>query len=306
MLLAAALLFAGAAPASTSWRFCGGEPERSAAQQDRVLQVAARLRELLQAQGQPAALVARAGTNLQRFGLRYTHGALALAEHALAPWGLRQMYFACDERRPRVVDQGLAGFLLGADDAERGFVSLLLLPAEAARPLAALPDAQARALLGREYMANAHPSDPLRQNCNQWLAEMLAAAWGADAANQAASETRSEAAPDASLLDRGRAQARLAAWGYLPAPVDYGSALWRAAAAFVPWVSMAGHPAADLSANRLVTSLPPDLEALARRLFPAAQRVELCYTATHWVLRREGPALADDCRAEAGDETGRF
>lgn len=256
-----------------------------------MLQVAARLRELLQAHGEPAALVARAGTNLQRFGLRYTHGALALAEHPLAPWGLRQMYFACDERRARVVDQGLAGFLLGADDAERGFVSLLLLPAEAARPLAAVSDAQARALLGEQYMANAHPADLLRQNCNQWLAELLASAWGPLAAEGGAREA---------------AQRQLAAWDYRPEPVQYGTALWRAAAAFVPWVSMQGHPDEDLAANRLVTSLPTDLEALARRLFPGARRVELCYTASHWVLRREGPALSDDCRAEDGDESQPF
>ena len=181
--------------------------------------------------------------------------------------------------------------LVGADDAERGFVSLLLLPAEAARPLAAVSDAQARALLGEQYMANAHPTDLLRQNCNQWLAELLASAWGPPAAEGGA---------------RQAAQRQLAAWDYRPEPVQYGTALWRAAAAFVPWVSMQGHPDEDLAANRLVTSLPTDLEALARRLFPGARRVELCYTASHWVLRREGPALSDDCRAEDGDESQPF
>ena len=196
------------------------------------------------------------------------------------------MYFACDERRARVVDQGLAGFLLGADDAERGFVSLLLLPAEAARPLAAVSDAQARALLGEQYMANAHPADLLRQNCNQWLAELLASAWGPPAAEGGAREA---------------AQRQLAAWDYRPEPVQYGTALWRAAAAFVPWVSMP----VRLEIAR-TCSLPTDLEALARRLFPGARRVELCYTASHWVLRREGPALADDCRAEDGDESHSF
>lgn len=280
------------AQASTSMRFCAGETARDASQQDRVLQVAARLREVLAAHGQPAALLARAGTQLGRFGLRYTHAALVLEEHPLAPWGVRQLYFACDERRPRLFDQGLAGFLLGADDPERGFASLLLLPAEAAAPLAAAGGDRERALalLSGEYMANAHPQDLLRQNCNQWLAELLALSWADD--------------PKAST--REQAQAQLQRWAYAPEPVRYGTPLWRWLAVFVPWFSMDGHPAEDLASNQLVTSLPPDLERLAQRLWPAARRVELCYTPTHWVLRQGGTPLGEDCQAEPGDASGRF
>ena len=35
----------------------------------------------------------------------------------------------------------------------------------------------ALALLGREYSANAYPFSPRYQNCNQWVAELLATAW---------------------------------------------------------------------------------------------------------------------------------
>lgn len=296
-LLGCLALASATTGASTSLRFCAGETERDATQQDRVLQVAAKLREQLAAHGQPAALLARAGTQLGRFGLRYTHAALVLEDHPLTPWGVRQLYFACDERRSRLFDQGLAGFLLGADDPDRGFASLLLLPAQAAESLAAAgaDREQALALLDGEYMANAHPQDLLRQNCNQWLAELLALGWG-----QAAAGT---VMPNSA---RAQAQAQLQRWGYAPEPVHYGSPIWRWLAAFVPWVSMQGHPPEDLAANRLVTSLPPDLEGLTQRLWPAALRVELCYTPSHWVLRRSGAPLSADCRAEAGDESGRF
>lgn len=280
---------ASGAVASTSLRLCAQEPARSAAQLDRVLQVAARLREVLAAHGQPAALVARAGTNLQRFGIRYTHAALALRDNPMVPWGVRQLYFACDEQRSRLFDQGLAGFLLGADHPDQGHASLLLLPPQAAADLAqaGLDTPQAQALLAGEYTANAHPYDLQRQNCNQWLVELMATAWGG-------------------ARGRPAAQARLAAWQYQPEPVRYGWAVWRWMAAFVPWVSFAGHPPADAAEGQLVTSLPPDLEHLAQRLWPQAQRLELCYTPTHWVLRRGGAPLSTPCEAAEGDEQGRF
>lgn len=286
--LAALLLLALplAAAASTSLRLCAAETARSPAEQDRVLQVAERLRAELQGQEGGAALLARAGTQLGRFGIRYTHAAVALRDSPLAPWGLRQLYFACDEQRSRLFDQGLAGFLLGADEPGRGFASLLLLPPEAAAALsaAALDSAAAQRLLAGDYLANAHPRDLLRQNCNQWLAELLAQAWSPGVDGRAA------------------AQRQLALWDYAPRPVRYGNPLWRLVAAFVPWVGFAGHPPEDASRNELVTSLPPDLEALAQRLWPQARRVELCYTPEHVLIRRGGAPLPDDCRPAEGDE----
>ena len=107
--------------------------------------------------------------------------------------------------------------------------------------------------------------------------------------------------------DRASAQAALLTWNYAPAPVRYGSPAWRwLATLFVPWISFAGHPPEDAAADQLVTSLPPDLEALARRLWPAARRVELCYTAEHAVLRRDGPPLSERCEPAAGDTVHRF
>lgn len=288
-LLAAPL--SGPLWASTSLRLCADQPPRSAAAQDRLLQLAALLRAELEAAGQPAALVARAGTpRLARFGLRYTHAAVSLRDNPLLPWGVRQLYFACDEQRVRLFDQGLAGFLMGADDSERGFVSLLLLPAEAATSLAAaaLDQEAAQRLLAGDYVANAHPQDLLRLNCNQWLAELMAQAWAPPAAGRAS------------------AQAVLGVWGYAPRPIRYGHPGWRVVASFVPWLSFAGHPPEDAARGELVTSLPADLERLAQRLWPASRRVELCYTPSHALLRRDGEPLPDACEPAPGDTPLRF
>ena len=184
-LARAAVLLAGLAIASlpaaaTSLRYCDAPPSLDARQQDRLLRFAALIRRELAASGQAVALVARSGLDLERFAQRYSHAGVSLRDSPNTPWSVRQLYYACDEGAPRLYDQGLAGFVQGTHDADAGFVSVLLLDADdgAALQRAALDPARALQLLGARYSANAYPFATHYQNCNQWLAELLAAAWG--------------------------------------------------------------------------------------------------------------------------------
>lgn len=233
-----------------------------------------------------AALVARSGLDLARFGLRYSHAGLSLAEGDGPRWAVRQLYFDCDERRPRVFDQGLAGFVGGTDDPERGFVSLLLLPPEAAATLraAALDRPRALRLLSGRYVANAHAWSLESLNCNQWLAELLATAAGGLADG-----------PDL----RARAQAWLRDAGYRPRAVDAGSHALMFAAGFVPWLRLDDRP--DPHSLVFHVSLPESVEQLAAALWPAAERLELCHAGPRIVLRRSGPPLDAACTARPGD-----
>jgi hypothetical protein len=176
----AAALWATAAPAA-ALRYCDRPAEASPAEQDRLLRVGALIKAELEASGQRVALIARSGLDLRRFGVRYSHAGVSLQASPNTPWSVRQLYYACDERRPRLFDQGLAGFLLGVDDPALGYISIVLLPAadSAALERAALDNARALSLLGGTYSANAHPWSLRYQNCNQWLAELLALAQGA-------------------------------------------------------------------------------------------------------------------------------
>jgi hypothetical protein len=179
----------GAQAGSAALQFCDGGPRLNATEQDRLLRVAAIVRDALDASGQRVALIARSGLDLQRFGVRYSHAGISLRASENGPWSVRQLYFACEERRPRLFDQGLAGFLFGTDDPSRGYLSIVLLPAEPAAALerAALDKARGLRLLAPHYSANAHPFALKYQNCNQWVAELLAAAWGGvDAVRDAA------------------------------------------------------------------------------------------------------------------------
>ena len=137
---------------------------------------------------------------------------MSLKASGNTPWSVRQLYFACDEGRPRLYDQGLAGFVLGTDDPSVGYVSIVWLPREQAAALerAALDNARALRLLAADYSANAYPFSLRYQNCNQWVIEMLAAAWGG--------------LDDSDAL-RARAQAWLSGQHYEPQAIDVGSHL---------------------------------------------------------------------------------
>jgi len=55
--------------------------------------------------------------------------------NASGAWSARQLYYVCDENRPRIYDQDLAGFVMGTDDPSLGYVSIVRLPADAAQAL---------------------------------------------------------------------------------------------------------------------------------------------------------------------------
>jgi hypothetical protein len=291
LLLLAALAWSwaqGAHAGPASMRFCDRAASMSAQQQDRLLRFAGLVKRELEASGEKLALVARSGLDLGRFGVRYSHAGLSLKASDNAPWSVRQLYYACDERRPRLYDQGLAGFLFGTDDPTIGYVSIVLPggPEAAALEAAALDTPRARRLLAATYSANAYPFSLRYQNCNQWVAELIATAWGALGDTQDL---------------RARAQGWLAGQGYEPPAVELDSHWLMMAAPFVPLVHLDDHPREDLSALRMRTSLPTALEAFVRARLPGARRIEMCHDGAKAVIRYGWEPISQGCRPQAGD-----
>jgi len=225
--------------------------------------------------------------DLSRFGLRYSHAGVSLKASGNAPWSVRQLYYACDEQRPRLYDQGLSGFLFGTDDPMVGYVSVVLLHGTEAAALehTALDSARALRLLAATYSANAYPFSVSYQNCNQWVAELLASAWGA-----------LDDTPDL----RERAQHWLARRGYEPTAVTVSQWLLFAEP-FVPLIHLDDHPQEDLHARRVRTSLPASIEAFVHERLPGATRIEMCHDGGKAVIRRGWEPLAQGCRPQAGD-----
>jgi len=290
-----ALAWAGAVHADLL-RHCAAPPVLDAAQQDRLFRFAALVRDELAAAGAPAVLVARAGTDLQRFGLRHSHAGISLRASPNTPWSVRQLYDDCDAARPRLFDQGLPGFVLGGASPDEGHVVLWLLPDDAAQALAAaaLDDRRALALLGGTYSANAHAWSTTYQNCNQWVAELLAAAWGAAASG-----------PDA----RGQAQRWLRAEGYAPTRVEVANPLVLLAGAVLPWLHTDDHPPGAVQRGQFDVSLPASIGAFVQRRFPASRRISLCHDRVQMVVRPgwgDDPPVDAGCRAGDGDRVIRF
>jgi hypothetical protein len=266
----------------------------TATQQDRLLRFADIVKRELDASGRSVALVSRSGLSLERFSIRYSHAGVSLKASENGAWSVRQLYFACDEGRPRLFDQGMAGFASGTDDPALGYISIVLLPHDQGAVLerAALDRARALQLIGSTYSANAYPFALRYQNCNQWLIELIASAWGAlDVAGPSV---------------RPQAQRWLAEQGYAPAEVQSIAPWWWVAAAFVPWLRFDDHPQDDRAAARVRTSLPSSIEAFVRERVPLAERIELCHDSRRVVVRRGWTPIASGCHPAPGDRVVEF
>ena len=287
LVLAALALCASAGAWAGLPTFCERSKDITAAEQDRVLRFAGVVKRELERSGARLALIARAGTDLSRFGLLYSHAGIALRDGNT--WAVRQLYYACDESRPRLFDQGVPGFALGADAPARGHMSLLFLPDEESARLeqAALDKKLALALLAGEYSANAYAYGTRYQNCNQWVAELIASAWGH---------------LDGLEAPREQAQAWLRAQGYAAGPVKIPSHAMMFAGQFVPLVHLNDHPVDDIHALALHVSVPASIEDFVRRQAPQARRVEVCHDAQRIVVRRGGEALDAACTPKPSDE----
>lgn len=288
----AGVCLAPACAASAGWagslNYCQSETELAVGVQDRLMQVAGLVKAELDRSGQRVALVARSGLALQRLDQRYSHAGISLKASGNTPWSVRQLYYACDAQRPRIFDQGMTGFVLGVHDAAEGYVSIVLLPDSAALALeqAALDNQQALQLLGALYSANAYAFGQTYQNCNQWVAELLAVAWGQ---------------LPASDHPRQEAQNWLQEQGYQPSVLRVGWRPLMAVAALLPWLHRDDHPTQDLHASQFRVSMPQSIEAFVHARLPAATRLELCYTERHIVLHRGWEPITPGCQPSDGD-----
>ena len=168
----------------------------------RMFDMALKLEESLGAV-RPAAdvvLVARGGQDLRRFGLTYSHLALALRD-ADGRWGVVHELNRCKTDRSDLYREGLVNFV--GESVLRADI-LVIVPAQEVqarlRRYLAGPDALAKRLHEPEYSMLAHPFSTRFQNSNQWVLEVTAAAM----------------MPEADHYDRAVVQSWLRESGYEP------------------------------------------------------------------------------------------
>lgn len=278
---------AGAARAS-SLIFCSRPASPSVETKSHLLLFGNLLKEQLEQSSARAVIISRSGLDLDRFDIRLSHAGISLRDNPDASWSVRQLYFSCDENRAHIYDQGLPGFLFDLGDGNRVYISMIELPGAAERALVAVAadNRLAAALQVGDYSANAYPYSTHYQNCNQWLMEMLAYAWGH--------------LPHEGDL-RARAQDWLRAQNYLPSTVDVKHQYMVWAAHFVPLVHNDDQPAADLSMHRYQVSMPASIEDFVHRTVPGSQRVQMCLRGSEVVTHRGWDDIPDGCVARPGD-----
>jgi len=186
--------------AAPAWagRNCEARPPTPASVAQ-AMSLAERTAAALDRSGARVVVLGRVGQDLSRYGVHWSHLALAYRAAPGEPWRLVHKLNQCGTAQSSIYRQGLGDFFL--DDLwryEAGFV--VLAPELQDRLLAALADnARLTAVDTPAYSMVAYAWATRYQQSNQWAIETLAAF------------------ADADVRDRARAQAWLQARDYRPA-----------------------------------------------------------------------------------------
>lgn len=245
--IATAALLLAAWPAWAG-RHCEARPPDAQAVH-RGLELALRTDAALRATGARVVVLARAGQDLSKYHLQWSHLGFAYrdGEAADAPWRVLHKLNDCGSTTADLHRQGLGEFFL--DDPYRYLAALAVLTPELqARLLPLLQDNhQAARLHTAAYSMVAYPWAQRYQQSNQWLIETLALA----------------AEPSAST--RERAQAWLRFKGYEPSVFRLSPLVRLGARLTAANVAFDDHPDAKRYSNRIETvSADSVLEWLSR------------------------------------------
>ena len=233
--LLAALLLATAALTAQAGRSCEQKPVE-AQSVERGMNLAAATAKALDASGAQVLLLARAGQDLGKYGLRYSHLGFVYREtvDGKAVWRVMHKLNHCGTAEAALYRQGLGEFFL--DNPHRYEAAFAALSPELqAKLLPVLRDnARAGALNERRYNMVAYPWSTKYQQSNQWALETLAAA---------AANTR----------DRDTAQAWLVVKQYQPTVLKLGALSRLGARATAANIAFDDHPNEKRFSDRIET-----------------------------------------------------
>jgi hypothetical protein len=141
----------------------------------RGMTLAVRTAQALDASGAQVVVLARAGQDLTRYGLQWSHLGFAYREGAAGtPWRVLHKLNRCGEQRADIFRQGLGEFF--TDDPFRYVAAYSVLTPEVQVKLLPLlaDNERATALHVPQYSMLAYPWAQTYQQSNQWAIETLA------------------------------------------------------------------------------------------------------------------------------------
>jgi len=233
--LAAVML---AAPPALAGRSCE-QKKPSARTIERGLVLAERTQAALDASGADVVLLARAGQDLGKYGVRYSHLGLAYrqpgAGGTAGTWRIVHKLNQCGSAEAAVYRQGLGEFFL--DDLWRHEAAWVVPSRDVQDKLLPLlqDNTRAAALHHKPYSIVSYAWGQRYQQSNQWAVETLAGAM------------------DGGAPSRGAAQNWLRARGYEPAALKLGPLTRLGARASAANVAFDDHPNEKRFADRIET-----------------------------------------------------
>ena len=239
VLVTAALL----APPAHAGRACTAAQTPKAATVERALALAARTLKALDASGESVVVLARAGQDLSKYGLRYSHLGLAYRQNDSKGgqvWRVLHKLNLCGTADSAIYRQGLGEFFL--DDLWR-YEAAWVAPTRAvqAKLLAMLQDEpRAVQLHHKPYSMVSYVWGLKYQQSNQWALETLALA----------------AAPDIPVMGatRQQAQAWLQATDYQPSTLNIDAATRLGARVSAANIAFDDHPNSKRFAGKIETT----------------------------------------------------
>jgi hypothetical protein len=219
ILAALALALAAALPAHAG-QGCRAEP-LSVDEVRQSMALAQRTFAALDASGATVALLARAGQDLSKYGVEYSHMGIVVRDHAAGRWTVVHELNLCGTADSDLYVEGVGNFFL--TDLYRYRAQVVIPgPDLQARVAALVAGRTARRLHEPHYNMLSYVYSTRYQNSNQWVLETLAAA----------------SAPPGAVDTRAEAQSWLKGQGYrvptvqIPAVTRLGARMFRANVAF--------------------------------------------------------------------------
>jgi hypothetical protein len=121
------------------------------------------------------ALLARHGTDLDKYGLHYSHVGFVVKSHRDGPWTVVHLLNQCGSSRSDIYAQGLVNFFM--DDLQSQDARIVWLKPEIADRLAVLLNSQAStSIFDPDYNVIARYDSKQYQNSTAWVLDMLSVA----------------------------------------------------------------------------------------------------------------------------------
>lgn len=183
------------------------------------------------------ALLARSGTNLDKYGLHYSHVAFVVRDYPgqTGKWTVLHLLNECGTSRSSIYTQGLMNFFM--DNLYRLDYQITLLDtATQDRLYQTILSQEARKMHDQRYNILAYPFSIRYQNSNQWVLEVIGASMNAG-----------------SKSSRVAVQHDLLRTGYKPSVIPVGAFSRMGASLASSPVAFDDHPESERRRNRFST-----------------------------------------------------